>query len=93
MQHMPFEAREPGGHYRLASQSKDERHRILAAFREALKMCSEKWRLHDRSRIDEATWEIWKRGMQDTASFPFFRDAREEELRSEYRAYTDFRIS
>jgi hypothetical protein len=89
MQNMPFEAREPGGHYRLASQSKDERHRILTVFREYLNMCSEEWWLHNQSRIDKATWEIWKRGMQDTASFPFFRDAWEE-LRSEYRAYTDF---
>ena len=53
MQHMPFEAREPGSHYRLASQSKDERHRILAAFREYLNMCSEEWWLHDHSRIDQ----------------------------------------
>jgi hypothetical protein len=89
MQHMPFEAREPGGHYRMASQSKDERRLILEAFREYLNMCSEEWWLHDQGRIDQATWIIWKRGMQDTASFPSFRDAWDE-LRSEYYAYTDF---
>jgi hypothetical protein len=64
MQHMPFEAREPGGHYRMASQSKDERRLILEAFREYLNMCSEEWWLHDQGRIDQATWIIWKRGMQ-----------------------------
>jgi hypothetical protein len=41
MQHMPFEAREPGGHYSLASKSEDERYRILSVFREYLNMCSE----------------------------------------------------
>ena len=69
MQHMPFEAREPGGLYRLASQSKEERHRVLSVFREYLNMCSEEKWLHDHRRIDHATWRIWERGMQDTARF------------------------
>jgi hypothetical protein len=44
MQNMPFEAREPGGRYRLSSQPKDERYHILSVFREYLNMCSEeKW--------------------------------------------------
>ena len=40
MQHMPFEARQPRGRYKLASQPENE-HRILSAFREYLNMCSE----------------------------------------------------
>ena len=89
MQHMPFEAREPGGHYRLASQPEKERHRILSVFREYLNMCSEEKWLHDHHRIDYATWSIWERGMRDTASFPSFGDAWKV-LRPEYDAYTDF---
>jgi hypothetical protein len=89
MQHMPFEAREPGGRYRLASQPKDERHRILSVFREYLNMCSEEKWLHDHRRIDHAIWSIWERGMRDTASFPSFGDAWEV-LYPEYDAYKDF---
>lgn len=89
MQHMPFEAREPGGCYRLASQPEGERHRILSAFREYLNMCSEEKWLHDHRRIDHATWRIWLRGMQDTASFPSFSDAWRI-LSSEYNIYPGF---
>jgi hypothetical protein len=89
MQHMPFEARDPGGRYGLTSQSKEERQRILSVFREYLNMCSEEKWLHDHRRIDNATWRIWERGMQDTASFPSFGDAWEV-LCPEYDAYTDF---
>jgi hypothetical protein len=89
MQHMPFEAREPGGSYTLSSQPEDERRRILSVFREYLNMCSEEKWLHDHRRIDHATWRIWERGMQDTASFPSFRDAWKV-LCPEYDAYTDF---
>ena len=89
MQHMPFEAREPGGRYELTSQSEEERQRILSVFREYLNMCSEEKWLHDHRRIDNATWGIWERGMQDTASFPSFGDAWEA-LCPEYDAYTHF---
>jgi len=89
MQNTPFEAREPGGRYRLSSQPKDERYRILSVFREYLNMCSEEKWLNEHRRIDHAVWSIWERGMQDTASFPSFAEAWEV-LRSEYDAYTDF---
>jgi hypothetical protein len=89
MHHMPFEAREPGGGYRLASQPEDERNRILSVFREYLNMCSEEKWLNEHRRIDRATWSIWERGMRDTASFPSFSDAWRV-LCSEYDAYPDF---
>jgi hypothetical protein len=89
MRHMPFEAREPGGHYRLSAQPKEERYRILSIYREYLNMCSEEKWLHDHRRIDHAAWSIWERGMRDTASFPSFGEAWED-LRPEYDAYTDF---
>lgn len=89
MKHMPFEAREPGGHYRLASRPENERRRILSAFREYLNMCSEEKWLYDQQRVDRATWSIWEHGMRDTASFPSFGDAWKT-LRPEYDAYTKF---
>ena len=75
MQDMPFEARDPGGRYRLSSQPKDERYRILSVFREYLNMCSEEKWLHEHRRIDHAVWSIWERGIRDTASFPSFAEA------------------
>jgi hypothetical protein len=50
MQNMPYEAREPGSGYQLASQSSEERHRVLAVFREYLNLCSEEKWLHDQKR-------------------------------------------
>lgn len=88
MQHMPFEARQPGGRYKLASQPENER-RILSAFREYLNMCSEEKWLYDHRRVDQATWSIWEHGMRDTASFPSFGDSWKT-LRPEYDAYMKF---
>ncbi len=89
MHDMPFDAREPGSGYQLASLTDDERHRVLTVFREYLNMCSEENWLHDHHRIDHPTWNIWKRGMQDSARFPGFRDAWEI-LAPEYDLYKDF---
>jgi hypothetical protein len=89
MQDMPYEAREPGSGYTLASQPKDERRRVLGVLREYLNLCSEEKWLHDHHRIDHPTWSIWKYGMQDVARFPCFRDAWEI-LSPEYEAYGDF---
>lgn len=90
MRDMPYEARDPDGDYKLASQTKDERHRVLAIFREYLNLCSEEKWLHDHRRIDHPTWSIWEYGMRDVARFPSFRDAWGI-LSPEYKAYRDFR--
>jgi hypothetical protein len=89
MKDMPYEAREPGSGYRLASQPKDERYRVLAIFREYLNLCSEEKWLYDHRRVDHPTWNIWKYGMQDVARFPSFLDAWQA-LSPEYEAYEDF---
>jgi hypothetical protein len=89
MQNMPYQARDPDSDYRLSSQPSDERHRILAIFREYLNLCSEEKWLHDQKRIDHRTWRIWQCGMQDVARFPPFREAWST-LESEYTAYKDF---
>jgi hypothetical protein len=70
MNKVPFEAREPGSNYRLASRPEDERIRVLGAFREYFNLCSEEIWLHEHHRIDRATWNVWKRGMQQVARFP-----------------------
>jgi hypothetical protein len=89
MQEMPYQAREPGSHYQLASQSSEERRRVLAVFREYLNLCSEEKWLHDQKRIDRPTWNIWECGMQDVARFPSFREAWSV-LEPEYSGYKDF---
>jgi hypothetical protein len=40
MSGIPFEARQPGSGYRLASRPDDERIRVLGAFREYFNLCS-----------------------------------------------------
>lgn len=89
MKNMPHEAREPGSGYQLASQSSEERLRVLAVFREYLNLCSEEKWLHDQRRIDNPTWKIWECGMQDVARFPPFPEAWSV-LKSEYDGYPDF---
>jgi hypothetical protein len=89
MQSMPYEAREPGSGYRLASRPNEERYRVLSVFREYLNLCSEEHWLHNCRRIDHPTWNIWKYGMQDVARFPAFRAAWEI-LAHEYDGYKDF---
>jgi hypothetical protein len=89
MRDMPFEAREPGSGYLLASRPDEERYRVLRIFREYLNLCSEERWLHDHHRIDNPTWNIWECGMQDAARFPCFRDAWDI-LAPEYNAYKDF---
>lgn len=89
MSGVPFEARRPGGRYELSTQSVEERERVLGAFREYLNLCSEELWLHDRHKIDKATWCIWESGMQQVACFPPFREAWEY-LAPEYEYYTRF---
>jgi hypothetical protein len=89
MQDMPYQARQPGSGFRLASQPEDERYRVLAVFREYLNLCSEEDWLHACGRIDHPTWNIWKYGMQDVARFPCFREAWQA-LAHEYDGYKSF---
>ena len=89
MNDVPFEARRPGSEYQLSSRPPEEQARVLSAFREYFNLCSEEIWLHERHRIDRATWLIWKRGMQQVARFPPFQDAWEF-LASEYEYYGPF---
>jgi hypothetical protein len=89
MRGVPFDARRPGSNYRLASRSNDERIRVLEAFREYFNLCSEEIWLHDRGRIDNDTWKVWERGMQQVAMFPCFLEVWET-LAFEYEYYENF---
>ncbi len=89
MNGLPFEARRPGSKYQLNLQPKDERDRVLSAFREYFNLCSEEMWLYAHRRIDRATWRIWERGIQQVARFPSFWDAWEF-LACEYDYYEKF---
>jgi len=75
MHDLPFEARQPGSDYHLSSLPEGERSRVLSAYREYFNLCSEEIWLHQRRRIDRATWNVWEKGMQQVARFPCFREA------------------
>jgi hypothetical protein len=89
MNGVPFEARRPGSKYRLNLQPADERDRVLSAFREYFNLCSEEMWLYEHRRIDQATWRIWERGIQQVAQFPSFWEAWEF-LSCEYDYYEKF---
>lgn len=89
MQNMPSPARDPGSGYQFASQSTEERNRVLTVFRDYLNLCSEEKWLFDQKRIDRPTWQIWVCGMQDVSRFPSFREAWSH-LEREYAGYGDF---
>ena len=89
MNGIPFEARQPGSAYWLASRPTDERIRVLSAFREYFNLCSEEKWLYEHRKIDRATWDIWVRGMQVVAQFASFPEAWQE-LSLEYECYEEF---
>ena len=86
---IPFEARQPGRAYRLASRPEDERIRVLGAFREYFNLCSEEKWLYKHRKIDHATWEIWVKSMRAVAQFPCFPEAWQA-LSFEYDCYDEF---
>jgi hypothetical protein len=89
MSGIPFEARQPGGSYRLASRPEDERIRVLGAFREYFNLCSEEKWLYEHRKIDRATWDMWVSSMQIVAQFPCFPEAWQA-LGFEYDCYNEF---
>lgn len=86
---LPFEARQPGSGYSVRSQPREERTRVLIAFREYFNLCSEEMWLHRHRRIDRATWRVWLVGMREVARFPSFAEAWDE-LGTEYACYPEF---
>jgi hypothetical protein len=89
MKAIPFEARQPGSSYRLASRPDNERIRVLGAFREYLNLCSEEKWLYEHRKIDRATWDMWVNTMQMVALFPCFPEAWQA-LGFEYDCYNEF---
>lgn len=90
MHDLPFEARRPGSEYRIAVLPVNERASVLSAYREYFNICSEEIWLHQRRRIDHATWAVWEKGMQQVARFPCFIEAWES-LSFEYEYFDAFR--
>jgi hypothetical protein len=89
MNEVPFEARQPGSGYRLASRPEDERIQVLGAFREYFNLCSEEMWLHKQRRVDHATWSVWEQGMRQVARFPSFLEAWHA-LAAEYEYFGNF---
>jgi hypothetical protein len=89
MKAIPFEARQPGSSYRLASRPDGERIRVLSAFREYFNLCSEEKWLYEHRKIDRATWDMWVNSMQIVALFPCFPEAWQA-LGFEYDCYNEF---
>jgi len=89
MSDIPFEARQPGSAYRLASRPDDERIRVLGAFREYFNLCSEEKWLYEQRKIDRAIWNMWVSSMQIVAQFPCFPEAWQA-LGFEYDCYNEF---
>jgi hypothetical protein len=89
MNSIPFEARQPGSSYRLATRPDDERIRVLSAFREYFNLCSEEKWLYEHRKIDGATWDMWVNSMKIVAQFPCFPEAWQA-LGVEYDCYNEF---
>jgi hypothetical protein len=90
MARMPFEARRPGSGYDLGQVPPDERETVLAVFRDYFNLCSEELWLASSGKIDKGTWELWRTGIRQVASFPSFASAWGI-LGEEYAVYAEFR--
>jgi hypothetical protein len=91
VQGLPAESRQPGSDFSLKSLDPSERGRVLNAARGYLNLCSEEFYLHERGRIDDTTWAIWRQGMVTTLRLPWIQETWEE-LQPEYSYFDDFRV-
>jgi hypothetical protein len=86
---LPAESRRPGSEFALGILDPVERDRVLNAARGYLNLCSEEFYLHDRGRIDDMTWAIWKQGMIETLRLPWIQETWAE-LQPEYSYFDEF---
>ena len=91
VQELPAESRRPGSHFSLKSLEPSERGRVLNAARGYLNLCSEEFYLHERGRIDDTTWAIWRQGMVETLRLPWIQETWSD-LQPEYSYFDDFCI-
>ncbi len=91
VQGLPAESRRPGSHFSLEKLEPSERGRVLNAARGYLNLCSEEFYLHERGRIDDTTWAIWRQGMVETLRLPWMQETWSD-LQAEYSYFDDFCI-
>jgi hypothetical protein len=70
---LPSEARRPGARFVFDELAPKEQDRLLNIARAYLNLCSEEYFLHDRGRIDDETWEIWREGIVDVLRAPWIQ--------------------
>lgn len=86
---LPFDAGRPSAEADLSRFPKEAREDFLKTMRRYFNLCWEELHLHKCKRINKATWQIWRTGIEDTLRSPHFRAAWEE-LRTEYTSAPDF---
>lgn len=86
---LPADVRDPRAHVDLAALDDEKRLHILGVMRRYFNMCSEEYFLAQEGFLYGAVWEIWKTGIRDMATYPFFDDTWRA-LRQEYSLYPDF---
>jgi hypothetical protein len=86
---LPAESRRPGSDFQVEALPKDQQGELQNAVREYLNLCSEEFYLHNRKKVDEETWTIWKLGMEETVRLPWIRETWAS-VRDEYTYYPDF---
>ena len=70
---LPSEARRPGGRFVFDELDSEEQGRVLNIARAYLNLCSEEYFLHDRGRIDDETWTIWRAGIVEVLRAPWIQ--------------------
>lgn len=85
---LPSDARRPGSTFAFEALSEAEQGDVLNAARGYLNLCSEEYFLHERGRIDDETWGIWRAGMVEVLRAPWIQTTWEI-LRPEYK-FLDF---
>lgn len=70
---LPSEARRPGGRFVFDELDGEEQGRVLNIARAYLNLCSEEYFLHDRGRIDDETWAIWRAAIVEVLRAPWIQ--------------------
>jgi hypothetical protein len=89
MVNLPFEAVGLGEPAELSTLAEDQQKAVIRGMRRYFNLCSEELYLHQKKRVDDETWGIWKSGMWESAHGRFFGSSWRY-LRPEYRAYPAF---
>ena len=62
-------------HFKFSTLTKNDSEIVRRNLRAYFDLCYEEWDLHDRQVIDDASWQVWKEGMERTIRKPAFSEA------------------